>query len=76
VTEHDSGTELQQAFGLDRGRRGVVDAEMLGGVPDQCRVAGRFGRRHQQQAPGLRREATQPPPEARFDASRQGDRDR
>ena len=71
MAEPHPGAELGQA-GVGRGRRRVgADPEPGGGPPHQRRVAGRVGRREQQQAPGLVRERADAPAEALLDAARQ-----
>ena len=51
MPEDDRGTERQQALRFDGARRPFGDAEALSGTPDQCRIADRVGRRHEQEAP-------------------------
>ena len=76
MTELHLYTELDQA-GLHRRGRGLDrEAEPAGRPPDQHRVAGRIGRRQQQQPPGRGRQRVQLPPEAVLDPDRQPGRGR
>jgi hypothetical protein len=57
---------------LDRGRAGFgANPEPRGGPPHQYRITDRFGRRDQQQPPGLLREDGDPLAEALLDIARQ-----
>ena len=69
MTEHDSGVEGDQAVRLGGVRGRLRDSEALGGAPLERGVAGRIGRRHEQQPPRVTRQPCEPPREALLDPS-------
>jgi hypothetical protein len=71
MPEPHPGAEFGQAD-LGRGRRRLdADPEAGGRPPHQCRIAGRIGRREQQQPAGWPRQSTDPAREAGLDAARE-----
>jgi hypothetical protein len=70
-TEHDSGVEGDQAVRLSGARGRLSDPEPLGSAPLERGVAGRIGRRYEQQPSRNTRQSCQPPREALLDPSGQ-----
>jgi len=76
VTEHDARSQLEETFGFECGRSGIVDPKALGGPPQECRIASRLRGGDEQQAPRVRREFDDPASKARLDATRNRHRHR
>jgi hypothetical protein len=76
VTEPHPGADLHQLC-VDGRRRGLRwDPELLGGSPEEQRLAHRVARRQLQQPPGVRGQGIEPPAKAVLDAAGQPDRSR
>jgi hypothetical protein len=69
MPEPHPNAELHQPLGLGGIRRIDPDPEPLGRSPHQCRLAGRLGRRDQQQPLGLGRQLPKPSPKTVLDSS-------
>ena len=72
MTEAHLRSNLEQARIRRRVGRVRRDTQVRGGCENQGRITNRLGGRHQQQAPAVFGERSQPPPEALFDLGRHG----
>ncbi len=73
MTELDTRAEFDQTDAFRRGCGTPIEAELLRGRPQQCRVALRLGRSQRQKGLCSRRQVDQPSDERKFQLSRQRD---
>src|ERR1700730_7095606 len=69
VAECDPCVHVQEAFVLDRISCRPGDTDLRGGAPHEPGITGRFGRRDEEKATGLRRQIGESSAEARLDAA-------